>query len=114
MTTEFPSWILKIQHDVCARNRVRLSALVGPRRDRKLVLARYAAIRRAYALGASSPQIGRAFHRHHTTILHACGRIGHKRAKSAPRRVTPPGLILAVGETRTRTMRDPSAPAGSI
>lgn len=47
--------------------------ITGPQRTLRVSEPRQKAMARAYATGLYSlPQIGRAFHRDHTTVLHAC------------------------------------------
>lgn len=55
--------------------------IVGPRRDRKSVAARFDAIKAVHAArpDLSTPQIGKHFNRDHTSILHALGRLDKKR-----------------------------------
>lgn len=49
--------------------------IIGRRRTRHIHLARCAVIARLSERGWSSPRIGYALHRHHTTILSAMGRL---------------------------------------
>ena len=63
--------------------------ILGLKRTRKVAAARHAAIRRVHAAfpAKSSPELGRIFGLHHTTILYACGR-GKRRPASM--RLPPP------------------------
>lgn len=55
---------------------VRERDLVGRGRSRRIVVKRMIAMAAARAAtGASTPEIGRAFGRDHTTVLHALGRV---------------------------------------
>lgn len=55
---------------------VTVAEIIGPRRDRHIVRARFAAmaIARDY-LGLSYPQIGREFNRDHTSVINAMRRV---------------------------------------
>jgi chromosomal replication initiation ATPase DnaA len=50
---------------------VKVSDLRGPKRWPGLLRARKQAYRECRLAGASYPEIGRALHRHHTTVMHA-------------------------------------------
>lgn len=53
-------------------------ALLGGRRYRKIARPRTAAMAIASLIpGKSFPQVGQAFHRDHTTVMHACTRAKH-------------------------------------
>ncbi len=60
-----------ILHAVAAETKLDVADLIGPCREPWLVGPRHEAMRRARATGASLPEIGRAFRRNHTTVLHA-------------------------------------------
>jgi chromosomal replication initiator protein len=66
----------RVMAEVSAISGVRVADILGPKRQRKYVRARYMAmaICRDYC-NASYPQIGRAFHRHHSTVMYAMERI---------------------------------------
>ena len=73
--------VLAIQARVAASHGLTVELLIGPRQTRRIVSAGKEAIGLVrIELGLSTVQIGRAFHRHHTTILYALGRV-----KKAPR-----------------------------
>jgi chromosomal replication initiation ATPase DnaA len=57
---------------------VPVSVILGHRRQRPIVLARQRAMKAAFEEGFSSPQIGRAFNRDHTTVLYAAGVLSGK------------------------------------
>jgi hypothetical protein len=58
--------------EVCLAYRVIPNELVGPKRNKVLVLARAEFIKRARAeTTASFPRIGRAINKDHTTVIHA-------------------------------------------
>lgn len=64
----------KIIADVAREHGFRAPDLTGPGRARKLVYARFAAIRAVKAATTlSTPQIGALFNRDHTSVLHALG-----------------------------------------
>jgi chromosomal replication initiator protein len=62
--------------EVSAVSGVRVADILSAKRQRKYVRARYMAmaICRDYC-GASFPEIGRAFHRDHSTVMYAMDRI---------------------------------------
>lgn len=62
----------RILSEVAAMAGVSQKELVGPRRDKRLVRPRQLAmaVARTYT-DASLPEIGRVFHRDHTTVIHA-------------------------------------------
>jgi len=70
---------------VALRHRSTPDDIIGPRRDRELVAARYEAIRlvKSHCRHLSYPAIGCIFNRDHTSILNALGRLNKKR-KSTP------------------------------
>lgn len=64
-----------------ARNRgITLSQMVGPSRDARAAHARQDAMLAAYEAGYSMSSIGRAFNRHHTTVLHGIRRARERAA----------------------------------
>ncbi len=59
--------------EVAERHRIMPDDLIGPRRDRRLFLARAEAMWIVYEnTKYSYPQIGRFFNRDHTSVLRAC------------------------------------------
>ena len=71
-----PQRIEAIQLRICAKHKITLEELTGERRHKELVQARHEAIREVYySTGASTPVIGRAFNRDHTSILWVVGRV---------------------------------------
>jgi chromosomal replication initiation ATPase DnaA len=63
--------------EIADRHGVSFAEIIGPRKHRKVLAARYEAIRavnREFP-GWSSPKIGRFFNRDHTSILSALGRL---------------------------------------
>lgn len=61
-----------VQHVVAAHYKVDLADLLGPSRAQYLVRARHMAMALAYsATRHSYPEIGRAFGRHHSSVMHA-------------------------------------------
>jgi chromosomal replication initiator protein len=59
--------------EAAAEAGVTVAHILGPQRPRRIAEPRQKAMARAYATGRYSlPQIGRAFDRDHTTVLHAC------------------------------------------
>jgi chromosomal replication initiation ATPase DnaA len=63
---------------VAAVHGVEIPVMLGNSRQRKVVAARWGAIRFVHELGLSTPQIGKLFNRDHTSILHALGRRGRQ------------------------------------
>ena len=97
--------IARIQRETCAEHGVTIEAMLGKRRDAKVVQARHEAVRRAYKeTQISLNQIGRAFLRHHCTILYVIGRLNRRARLDKINRTSESGpkLILAVGERQTR------------
>lgn len=73
---------VRIVADMAAKHGLTLADIRGPGRERKLVMARCEAIRavRAARPHLSYPQIGKVFHRDHTTVMyHAAARGKHCR-----------------------------------
>ena len=70
---------------VALRRDVNLDDILGPRRDRHLVAARYEAIRlvKSHCPHLSYPGIGRVFNRDHTSILNALGRVKKNKKSTA-------------------------------
>lgn len=68
-----PIWARQIIDEVCATHRVPFDAVMFRGLDHKTVTTRGEAVYRIKALrpALSSPQIGRWFGIHHTTVLHA-------------------------------------------
>ncbi len=60
-----------IKLQVCRKHGITVEEFDGAQRGRKIVAIRLEAIRLAKATGASSPAIGKAYNRDHSTILHA-------------------------------------------
>jgi len=82
--------IQEIQIKVCAKYGIGIEEMLGERRHKHLVRARWEAINQAYyETGFSTTVLGRSFNRDHTTILYALGRV---------RRNGKPRLIPAAGE----------------
>ena len=75
---------------VALKHRVTHDDIVGPRRDREVVTARYEAIRlvKTHCRDLSFPAIGRIFNRDHSTILNALGRL-KKNRKSTEQPTSP-------------------------
>jgi len=92
-----PVTIEQIQKAVCDHFHIRLSELVGVRRQKNFVLPRQVAGYLSRELTDSSfPEIGRAFGgRDHTTIIHAHRKIGSLRPKD-------PKLDQTIGELEKR------------
>ena len=69
--------IQEIQREACVKHGVSMEALLGERRDKKIVQARHEAIRSVYSQlqGLSLSRIARAFNRDHTTVLYVVGRV---------------------------------------
>ena len=61
--------------EVAAQFDVTPEDIIGPGRTHRVYLARCVVIARLHSRGWSSPRIGAALHRHHTTILHSLGRL---------------------------------------
>lgn len=67
--------VRQIQNEEAERAGLSVAEMLGPCRQPRYVGARNRAIFRASELGLSTTQIGRLFNRHHTTVLHALGRL---------------------------------------
>jgi chromosomal replication initiation ATPase DnaA len=69
-----------IVDEEAAKAGVSAESVLGPSRRRAVVAARHAAIRRVHETfpSKSTPDIGRIFARHHTTILYALGALKRK------------------------------------
>ena len=67
--------IEQLQHLVAEFFGVSLADLAGRRRDRGATHPRQVAMFLSRRAGASLPQIGRAFGRHHRSVLHAISKI---------------------------------------
>lgn len=62
--------IREIQREVCAKHGITLHDLLSDRRQKHIVIARLEGYWRAYReTPRSLPTIGRAFRRHHTSVL---------------------------------------------
>ena len=73
-------FIIDIQREVCAAYGIDLEDMLGFGREKQLVAARHEAMRRARTrLNASTTRLGRAFKRHHTTVLYALGLVTKRR-----------------------------------
>ena len=89
--------IKSIQYRVCAEHGITIEDMLSVRRNDEFVAARHEAIRRAYSkTKASTPCIGRAFNRSHTTILFVLDRLNKKR----PRRIEKPGVLIKLPAER--------------
>jgi chromosomal replication initiation ATPase DnaA len=80
-----PGAAMTIVRLVALRRDVSPDDIIGPRRDRHLVAARYEAIRlvKDHCPHLSYPGIGRVFHRDHTSILNALGRVKKNKKSTA-------------------------------
>lgn len=67
--------VREIQQEEAERAGISVSEMLGPCRLPQYVGARNRGMFRASELGLSTTQIGRLFNRHHTTVLHALGRL---------------------------------------
>lgn len=68
--------VRQIQREEAERAGLTVAQMLGPCRQLRYVGARNRAIfRAAEATRLSTPQLGRLFNRHHTTILYALGRL---------------------------------------
>lgn len=62
----------QIAQEVAQRHQLTLERLLGPEVERRVSWPRQEAMAAIYAMGGRSyPQIGRFFHRHHATVIHA-------------------------------------------
>jgi chromosomal replication initiation ATPase DnaA len=91
--------------------------LVGPSRQRKYVMPRWLAMSLARELGRKSlPQIGRAFNRDHTTVIHAIRRLkalaDNDRDLDMTREILV-GRVMAQIERRIDACRSWSVPTAS-
>ena len=64
-----PRWKYVLR-DVAKRHRLTIDQLIGPRRHKHLVTARFEAYHLLRQHGYSLTQIGERMHRDHTTVLH--------------------------------------------
>ncbi|HYF37007.1 MAG TPA: helix-turn-helix domain-containing protein [Prosthecobacter sp.] len=88
-----------IQEAVSRKIGIRLPVMMGRARCAKVVLARHIAIYLSYELtGESTTAIGKAFDRHHGTVLHACESI-ENRIKLEP------VIAQAVAELKTELLK---------
>lgn len=71
--------------------------LLGPSRQRRVLLPRQVAMLLARESGLSLPQVGRAFARDHTTVLHACQKVMGDLAGDAKLRKTLAELRAELG-----------------
>ena len=106
--------VLEIQIKTCAKYGIGLEEMLGERRHKHLVRARWEAICQAYyETSFSTMRLGKLFNRDHTTILYVVGRTKTERrvkepiggrwgGKPAPKQTSKiqPKLIPAVGEGR--------------
>lgn len=74
-------YVAKIRGVVADLYGIEPSDIAGPRRHARLVIPRSIAMQLAREHGLSLPQIGRAFNRDHTTVLHACRKIAKLEAE---------------------------------
>lgn len=77
---------VQVIQETCQKYGLLPTDLIGPRRDVHIVRARHEAIwlaRQRFDPPLSLPQIGRAFHRDHTTILHAIRKVDRERSFKA-------------------------------
>lgn len=66
--------LIRIFKWVCVKHGITPAALMGPHRQRHLVIAREEFCRRAWKTQLfSAPQIGYAINRDHTTVMYHCG-----------------------------------------
>jgi len=79
--------------------------ILGLKRTRKVAAARHAAIRRVHAAfpAKSSPELGRIFGLHHTTILTACGRGKRGKKQLSSRTLAKPAAKAARRSLRAGT-----------
>ena len=84
-TIPVPASIYAIKARIAAEHGVTIAEIDGRSRRRRIVIARWAAIRAVQEErpGYSFPQIGRAFGRDHSTIMHALGLIPRRGASRA-------------------------------
>ena len=71
--------IRRIQLKVCEEYGVTLQAMLSRRQGPRLIEARREAMNRARLTKASYPEIGRAFERHHTTVMSACNALARRK-----------------------------------
>ncbi len=73
------------------------SELMGPSRQRRVLVPRQVAMLLAREAGLSLPQVGRAFGRDHTTVMHACTKVMNDLSADAKLRKTLTELRAEVG-----------------
>jgi chromosomal replication initiation ATPase DnaA len=79
ISTAYIPPIRRIQLEVCEEYGITLQAMLSRRRRPKLVEARREAMTLARLTKASYSEIGRAFGRHHTTVMSACNALARRK-----------------------------------
>lgn len=67
--------VQSIINEVADTFEVRPIDIIGASRKRRVCMARWCVMAKLYERGWSTPRIGQAVNRHHTTVLHAMGRL---------------------------------------